>query len=620
VPTGWAPTSSRRSLRGAADTVPSLAELQLRACRARLGRSALGASVPTTIGTIALRSDQREAVARVRRHLDRSRGCLLANDVGRGKTFVALTVAQRWSRVVVVIPASLRDTWADAMRRAGVEYPVITHEALSRGPQPHHASDGVIVDESHHFRNIKARRYGALAALTAHAEVLMLSATPIQNSARDLAAQLAMFLGSGAMARTNEALVRHVVRVERSAVDSSMPTVLAPRWRTAGVDDAHVLRAILDLPPPPRALDAGDAGALRTMSLVRAWASSRAALASTLARRRRSLTVIEQSLDDGRMPTRAELRRWHGGDDACMQLGFASLLVAGRPSEGLPSLRDAVCVEHEALDTLAALLRSRPDVDHHRAGRLAAIADEHAGVRLIAFTEFASTARAYYSLLRARPHVALLTASDARIASGRITRRELLARFAPSAQGYAEPPLRERIELVVGTDLLSEGVNLQDAGVVVHLDLPWNPARLAQRVGRLRRPYGCATVAAYLIAPPADAALLLGVEARLRRKLAVASRAIGCGVNVVPALSPNGAAHCADVGPGLAAQQDAVESRLARWACASASAHRVDKTLLVAGVHGSPTGWLALLSDGRLLACACCARRTVRRERCTMSS
>ena len=41
--------------------------------------------------------------------------------------------------------------------------------------------------------------------------------------------------------------------------------------------------------------------------------------------------------------------------------------------------------------------------------------------------------------------------------------------------------------LLLTTDLASEGVNLQDASVVVHLDLPWTAARLEQRVGRVAR-------------------------------------------------------------------------------------------------------------------------------------
>src|SRR5207302_5567808 len=46
---------------------------------------------------------------------------------------------------------------------------------------------------------------------------------------------------------------------------------------------------------------------------------------------------------------------------------------------------------------------------------------------------------------------------------------------------------RGTIDRVVATDLASEGLNLQRAGVVVHYDIPWNPVKLDQRNGRAYR-------------------------------------------------------------------------------------------------------------------------------------
>lgn len=79
-------------------------------------------------------------------------------------------------------------------------------------------------------------------------------------------------------------------------------------------------------------------------------------------------------------------------------------------------------------------------------------------------------------------------------------RRSILERFAPlAANRETEPlddptllrkvdPLRsESIELLIATDVLSEGQNLQDAQYVVNYDLPWNPVRMIQRAGRIDR-------------------------------------------------------------------------------------------------------------------------------------
>jgi hypothetical protein len=473
------------------------------------------------------------------------------------------------------------------------------------------APDLLIVDESHRFRSTTARRYDALARLAARTPLLLLSATPLQNSTRDLAAQLALFLGERAWRMDERALARYVVRGGVQA-DAALPAIAPPAWVRPTVDDGDLLGAILALPPPARALDAGDGGALRVIGLVRAWASSRAALRAALRRREQAVAAIEQSVASGRAPTKREIRSWQG-PDADVQLGFVPLLVEHAVD---PALLDeavgAVARERTALRELAGIVARTPDPDLARVDALRSIRARHAEARVLAFSEHAATVRAYYAALRGDPGVGLLTASDARIASGKLPRDALLARFAPRAQGAPDPPSRERVSLLLTTDLLSEGVNLQDASVVVHLDLPWNPARLAQRVGRLRRPGGAALVHSYLVAPPARAALLLDVERRLRRKLACAERAIGRGVECVPRLSsvePPAVAvhhvqrHLAPATGSLdATALGMLADRLAGWRLEAPYSHAGQGAPVVAAVQANVPGWLAALHDGRLVA------------------
>jgi hypothetical protein len=79
------------------------------------------------------------------------------------------------------------------------------------------------------------------------------------------------------------------------------------------------------------------------------------------------------------------------------------------------------------------------------------------------------------------------------------TRDEVVRRFAPEAwaqniieRGKENPaellPGERELSILVGTDTLSVGQNLQDARMIVHLDLTWNPMVLEQRIGRLDRP------------------------------------------------------------------------------------------------------------------------------------
>lgn len=65
-------------------------------------------------------------------------------------------------------------------------------------------------------------------------------------------------------------------------------------------------------------------------------------------------------------------------------------------------------------------------------------------------------------------------------------RGHILWQFAPIGSGREEAP-DSQIDILISTDVLSEGQNLQDCGVLVNYDLTWNPVRLVQRNGRIDR-------------------------------------------------------------------------------------------------------------------------------------
>jgi len=576
---------------------------RLTRARAVVAHACLGPLPRERLGGITLREDQRDTIRRATRMIAACGGCVIAEEVGRGKTFVALALARDWRRALVVAPAVLRETWRVASARADVTTCFISHESLSRGTTPGEMFDGVIVDESHHYRTTSTRRYEILVELTAaRVPIVLLSATPVQNRARDLAAQVALFLGEAAFHMDEANLSRFVLR-NAEPPSAAMPVVAAPEWLEIDANDGEVLDAILGLPASVALRDGGTADVLRTISLVRAWASSRAALRDRIRARRRVATAVEQGLAEQRLPSRREVRSWTG-IDRDIQLGFAALLIddavdVRRCSE----LREGITRELEALARLASLLRELPDPDVARCQAIRALVRANPDVPVLAFSNFSSTVAAHHASLRDLDGVGLLTARSARIASGHISRSELLERFAPLAQGARRPHERERVTLLLATDLLAEGMNLQDAGIVLHLDLPWNPARLAQRVGRVRRPGGVAYVRTYVLAPPARAASLLALEARLRRKLATSRTLVGTTFDVLPALSRDAALARVD---GRRAMHLDAEARgemhacIARWS--NDAALPIHELPVFAAVSSDRTGWLAALSDGTLVA------------------
>lgn len=101
-----------------------------------------------------------------------------------------------------------------------------------------------------------------------------------------------------------------------------------------------------------------------------------------------------------------------------------------------------------------------------------------------------------------------------------------LARFAPRTivrEDY-EPPDGE-VDLLLSTDVLSEGQNLQQAQAVVSYDMPWNPQRVVQRNGRvirLRSPHD-EVLLTTMLPEPGELERLLGLESKIQAKIRAAS-------------------------------------------------------------------------------------------------
>lgn len=100
-------------------------------------------------------------------------------------------------------------------------------------------------------------------------------------------------------------------------------------------------------------------------------------------------------------------------------------------------------------------------------------------------------------------------------------------RFAPKAKKASISP-EDEIQYLFATDVLSEGQNLQDCGVIVNFDLHWNPVRMIQRNGRINR-LGSSyeKVFIYNLHPEARLEAYLRLVKRLEEKVQRINYAIG---------------------------------------------------------------------------------------------
>ena len=117
--------------------------------------------------------------------------------------------------------------------------------------------------------------------------------------------------------------------------------------------------------------------------------------------------------------------------------------------------------------------------------------DGRANRKLLVFTTFKDTANYLYENLT---DLATETGLNMAMVSGDLTRttfgannfNAILTNFAPKARGRGED-VNGEIDLLIATDCISEGQNLQDCDTVINYDIHWNPVRIIQRFGRVDR-------------------------------------------------------------------------------------------------------------------------------------
>ncbi len=105
--------------------------------------------------------------------------------------------------------------------------------------------------------------------------------------------------------------------------------------------------------------------------------------------------------------------------------------------------------------------------------------------KLIIFTEFQATARHIEDCLVANSIQGVSRIDSKTKPDDRVT---VMKRFAPYYNKTSPDELEsDEIRVLIATDVLSEGVNLQDARLLINYDIHWNPVRLMQRIGRVNR-------------------------------------------------------------------------------------------------------------------------------------
>jgi SNF2 family DNA or RNA helicase len=451
---------------------------------------------------------------------------LLADEVGLGKTIQAglvcaeLLIRSAIDRVLVLTPAGLRGQWRDELvKRFSIRATIVDASALRTavatlpvGLNPWSTQpiaiasidyvkrpevlpavaacqwDLVIVDEAHGVGG-DSDRHAAVGVLAARASyVLLLTATPHSGDRRAFAS----LCGLGSL----DADPLLVFRRSRNAVHIGAPRRVHITAVQPSVDERRMHRSLADYTAAVRAdrRELHDASWLALSVLHKRALSSAWSLAQSIDRRLASLLAV-------------------GANDSGAQL----MLPLGDP-DGERSTDDEAPAwpvdlgladadhERRLLTELAAHARTaaRHETKLAMLRRLLRRARESA----VVFTEYRDT------LI----HISRVIELPCVVLHGGLTARERAAALA----AFASEPRT----ILLATDAAGEGLNLhQNCRLVVNVELPWNPMRLEQRIGRVDRIGQRRTVHAFhLIATGTGEPRILQ---RLTQRIAAAQAEIG---------------------------------------------------------------------------------------------
>lgn len=421
---------------------------------------------------------QAEQVGRLVERLEAQRIALLRDRTGAGKTLVALVTAQEMlkkghvDRVVVVSPNQRVDQrWSEghwdkfAQSRDDIEF-YTRHDVTERGgarPAPLGHRGLLIVDESHRGLQSDGAQSHALKALSDGSYVLLVSATPFQLSTGGLLNMLEL---SG-KTLPDRAHLEHYGRAVSRLLKAWHRSTRSGETEEVEHAQAEVANAIasakgvLDAVSPPLMKDVPEVGQPGTpeISVEAAWL------------RAFHVAQVIPELIDGQRAGDMFRRRLVSSSEAFWSGQVGRLLKELAAQAHAAPLVDLLerdlgsGAEHPKVNRTAELVRAQVKVGHH----------------VLVFCVFKETQAALYTAIKAQ-FSSLRFEVRAPEDLKALERGGFLERFrTPVAKG-------KRACVIVARDNLSESFDL-DGGApsLIHHDLPWNPARLTQRWGRVVR-------------------------------------------------------------------------------------------------------------------------------------
>ncbi len=509
---------------------------------------------------------QEEAVLSARKVLQEYGGLFLSDVVGLGKTYMAALLAQQLDgRSLVIAPPHLLDkhnrgSWPNVFgdfRVPHTDFESIgkLEDLLERDPKKY---DNIFIDESHRFRTETNQTYEMLAQICRGKRVILVSATPLNNTPRDILSQVKLFqngknstipnvrnleaffakleknlngldrqrdrelffktVQSNAKLTREQILKYLMIRRTRNEImkyygedlklqGMKFPDVADPQplfYKFSKTENeifnetVHLLaKAFTYARYKPLTYFEGDVEEQQRQSqrnlakfmkilMVKRLESSFHAFRLTLDRFMRSYERMIEEFRKGHVYiSKKHINKVFDLLEADDQEAIDRLLEADKAerldakdfsADFIRDLEsDLKILRH--IQELWTRIKRDPKWESFR-DMLKKEPRLKTG-KIILFTESRETAEYLAKLIaeKVEPDVLLFTGS-----SDESVRKEVIANFDAKA---FQP--KNQFRILVATEVLSEGVNLHRANIVINYDIPWNPTRLIQRVGRVNR-------------------------------------------------------------------------------------------------------------------------------------
>lgn len=599
----------------------------------------------------ALYDFQKDCVVSAIRKLNTYGGCIIADSVGLGKTFEALAIIKYFeigmNRVLVLTPAKLYDNWnsfrgdyKDSFLKETFNYRIMFHTDLSRYSGMSRSGqdlkkfdwglyDLVVIDESHNFRNRNDRyddndqlimtRYARLMQdVIKHGnnntKVLMLSATPVNNSLVDLKNQISIITRDTDSAFEEKGItsVENLLRRTSASINAwekrphhkkdelldslpsdfykllEMMTIARSRkhitnyYGNNGVgkfpeknrpitlnSDIDTEGELLNFKETNELLEAlilsvytpmkyikkeytkiytdkyslkGKHGGymefdtqangmiiLHRFNLFKRLESSVYSFEETLRRMIEKIERTQESLLKGIGDILQEDTEFDDNEEVYIEGKYeidVKHLRIDDYLEDLESDKRIISKIHENAKKVLTEQRDQKlrDLIKILEYKLKETPYNNGNKKVIVFTAFADTADYLYDKLSKKLNVYTACVTGKRVVTNNKNVdsefNSVLCAFSPLSKMKKEISADEQIDLLIGTDCISEGQNLQDCDTVINFDIQWNPVSLIQRFGRIDR-IGSKNTNIQMINffPNMELNDYLGLEARVKGKI-----------------------------------------------------------------------------------------------------